>query len=169
MWLLFIVRCFWPLCFLNSLLWRISSVTAKQRRRFLPHALIYPFRIFKLGKSAEWSPTAVWAIFCTLCIIFYSQAWTTDTRPRIWRYIMHSIPFAGMDNLFSPDNIKIYHAFYYICRHGQPLLALEYKHISCILFYSQAWTLDNPYSLENIKIYHAFYSIRRHVQPLLAQ
>ena len=29
----------------------VSSFAAKQRRRFLPHALIYPFRIFKLGKS----------------------------------------------------------------------------------------------------------------------
>ena len=29
----------------------VSSVAAKQRRRFLPHALIYPFPIFKLGKS----------------------------------------------------------------------------------------------------------------------
>ena len=42
---------FWLLYFLESLLWRVSSVAAKQRRRFLPHALIYPFRIFKLCKS----------------------------------------------------------------------------------------------------------------------
>ena len=31
----------------------VSSVAAKQRRRFLPHALFYPFRIFKLGKSDD--------------------------------------------------------------------------------------------------------------------
>ena len=29
----------------------VSSVAVKQRRRFLSPALIYPFRIFKLGKS----------------------------------------------------------------------------------------------------------------------
>ena len=44
-------RCFLPLCFRESLLWRISSVATKQRRRFL-HALIYLFNFFKLGKSA---------------------------------------------------------------------------------------------------------------------
>ena len=36
----------------------VSSVAAKQRWRFLPHTLIYPFRIFKLGKSAS-GPKAI--------------------------------------------------------------------------------------------------------------
>ena len=33
----------------------VPSVAVKQKRRFLPHALIYPFWIFKLGKFGHTS------------------------------------------------------------------------------------------------------------------
>ena len=49
----------------------VSSVAAKQRRRFLPQALIYPFRIFKLGKSApQSSPPQCDHIILTISLVF---------------------------------------------------------------------------------------------------